>query len=296
MPARGHPGDSALTWLSFADQAQYLSAQNHQHETFKARWLWGQHLEAACADTGLYPGYCGVCGRATEFSFTVGSGGPVDLREEMDCGHCGLNARIRVVLHLLSRSAPPGDAARIYLTEQSTGLYRFVRANWPNVSGSEYFGEDLRPRWVPYLKHLVRQAEALRHEDVTALTFSNESLDFVVTCDVLEHVPAYRKALAEFARVLVPGGRLLLTVPFMEQSAETTVRARLRGDGSIEHLEEPDYHGDPVDPKGVLAFYNFGWDLLDEVRRAGFRDARWCLPWAPAEGLFPGLWILDARR
>ncbi|TVS14139.1 MAG: class I SAM-dependent methyltransferase [Wenzhouxiangella sp.] len=296
MAAPEQGAGTASSWPRFANLAEYRSALTDQQEVFKARWLWGQHLEAACAGTGSYPGYCGVCGRATEFSFTAGSGGPVNLREEMACSQCALNARIRVVLHLLSRNAPPGNTARIYLTEQTTLLYKFVRAHWPNVTGSEYFGEDMRPRLVQYLKHLVGQREALRHQDVTALTFSDESLDVIVSCDVLEHVPDYRAALAEFARVLVRGGRLLLTVPFMEQSADTTVRARLRDDGSIEHLEEPEYHGDPVDPNGVLAFYNFGWDLLEEVRKAGFRDARWCLPWAPAEGLFLGLWALEARR
>lgn len=83
---------------------------------------------------------------------------------------------------------------------------------------------------------------------------------------------------------------------FMDQSADTMVRARLRGDGSIEHLEEPEYHGDPVDPEGVLAFYSFGWDLLDAVRSAGFSEACWILPWVPAEGLFSGLWTLAASR
>ena len=283
-------------WPRFASQAEYQAALAAPEQTYAARWQWGRFLEATCDTPGRYRGYCGLCRQETEFAFTAGTGNPVNLREEMSCSQCELNARIRVVLHLLQAFSPPGGPERIYLTEQATRLYKFVRERWPQVIGSEFFDDSMQQRLTQYLTHLVSERELLRHEDVTALSFDSEALDVIISCDVLEHVPDYRQALAEFARVLQPGGRLLLTAPFMEQSADTTVRARLRDDGSIEHLEEPEYHGDPVDPEGVLAFYNFGWDLLDEVRASGFSEACWILPWAPDEGLFSGLWTLEAIR
>lgn len=286
----------SANWPRFESQAEYEAALERFQTRYAARWQWGQLLEASCTAPGRYPGYCSLCGRETDFNFTAGTGGAVNLREEMSCGKCGLNARIRVILHLLHEHVPPGDSARIYLTEQTTLLYKFVRERWPQVIGSEFFDDSLQQRLTLYLKHLLGERELLRHEDVTALSFDDQSLDVIISCDVLEHVPDYRRALVEFSRVLKPGGRLLLTVPFMDQSAVTTVRARMRDDGSIEHLEEPEYHGDPVDPDGVLAFYNFGWDLLDEVRDAGFSEACWLLPWAPVEGLFSGLWTLQAVR
>ncbi len=280
-------------WPRFATQAEYQKALTDFQARYAARWQWGQLMESVCSTPGRFPGFCSLCEKQTEFAFTPGA---ANLREEMTCASSNLNARIRVVLKLLKRFTPPGGPARIYLTEQTTHLYKFVRERWPQAVGSEYFDDSLRQRLTYYLKHLVSERERLRHEDVTALSFDDQSLDVIISCDVLEHVPDYRQALSEFARVLKPGGRLLLTVPFMDQSAETTVRARLREDGSIEHLEEPEYHGDPVDPDGVLAFYNFGWDLLSEVRAAGFSEACWILPWAPEEGLFSGLWTLQAVR
>ena len=72
------------------------------------------------------------------------------------------------------------------------------------------------------------------------------------------------------------------------------MRARVLADGGIEHLLEPEIHGDPV-AGGVLCYYHFGWDLLDALRAAGFRDATWHRVWSAREGLF-GLWTLVASR
>jgi SAM-dependent methyltransferase len=46
-----------------------------------------------------------------------------------------------------------------------------------------------------------------------AIPFSDESFDFIMATDVIEHVDDDHLALREIARVLRPGGTLLLTVP-----------------------------------------------------------------------------------
>lgn len=48
---------------------------------------------------------------------------------------------------------------------------------------------------------------------VTALPFDTASIDTVLCSQVLEHVPALNAALLELARVLRPGGYLLISVP-----------------------------------------------------------------------------------
>ncbi len=282
--------------VRFSSLEAYREALVECSEVFTARWLWGEHLEAACRHSGRYPGYCSLCASSTEFSFSAGMGEPVNLREELRCRDCGLSARARVAASLLKRACPPESEAKVYLTEQTTALYRHIRQTWSDVIGSEYFEEPARDRIQAFMRDNLGLDERLRFEDVTALSFADHTLDAIVSCDVLEHVPDYRAAAAEFARVLKSGGRLILTVPFLDQSHETLTRARILEDGHIEHLEEPEYHGDPLDPDGVLAFYHFGWDLLDTLRNSGFESAEWCLPWAPAEGIFSGQWTLLATR
>ena len=52
-------------------------------------------------------------------------------------------------------------------------------------------------------------------------------------------------------------------------SEKNIVRAVIR-DGEIHHLLPPEYHGDPLSAEGCLCFYDFGWELLEDLRAAGW--------------------------
>lgn len=93
--------------------------------------------------------------------------------------------------------------------------------------------------------------------DITALNFENNSIDLIVSSDVLEHVPEFDKALRETARVLKVGGAHLFTVP---PRAVTKKRAAIEA-GHVVHIEPPDYHLDPLSTDGILAFWDIGPDL-----------------------------------
>ncbi|MGA8622327.1 MAG: methyltransferase domain-containing protein [Candidatus Sulfotelmatobacter sp.] len=94
-------------------------------------------------------------------------------------------------------------------------------------------------------------------QDITALAIGNDSLDLIVSSDVLEHVPRLDKAFIETARVLRPGGAHLFTVP---PRAITRRRAEIVN-GKVNHLEPPEHHLDPLSPEGILAFWDVGPDL-----------------------------------
>ena len=54
-----------------------------------------------------------------------------------------------------------------------------------------------------------------QQEDATQLSFADGSVDFVSAISTIEHIPGDGdvRSMAEFARVLRPGGRLVVTVP-----------------------------------------------------------------------------------
>jgi len=50
-------------------------------------------------------------------------------------------------------------------------------------------------------------------DDAQALRFQNDSFDYVVSCECMEHVLSPQKMAREIARVLKPGGKFCLTTP-----------------------------------------------------------------------------------
>ncbi len=209
-------------------------------------------------------------------------------RESGACDDCGAITRIRLAAEWFHRAAANTAEPRVYLTEQLTPLYRVLRRSFPNIVGSEFTPSLLEQAKASakLMAYLLDPTAMIRHEDVCKLSFPDQSFDLLGSFDVLEHVPDYTKALGEFHRVLRDGGQVLLTAPFLNASPTTLVRARIEG-GNLVHIEPPEYHGNPTIPgDGVLCFYHFGWELLDALRKAGFRSVAMLDAWGEETALF----------
>jgi hypothetical protein len=185
-------------------------------------------------------------------------------RERLVCSQCMMNNRQRLVAKLVQQAAIESTHSRIYLMEQVTPIFEWVRnLHGTDVHGSEYLGYEYTGG---------ERINGIRHEDVMNLSFPDASFDLIVSNDVLEHIPDPEGALRECFRVLKPGGTVLATFPFHVANDKTRARARIAAN-EIEHLLPPQYHGNPVSSDGSLVFQDFGWDLLDVMRGAGFSSA-----------------------
>jgi Methyltransferase domain len=265
-----------LTFTSFAECQELLAANA---EIFRERRLMERHLEEQLGERqkDAFAGFCWVCSRPRRFVYDrkYSDGIHVNWRERLECPACRLNNRLRLSVQVIERVASRPEA--IYLTEQVTPLATCLAGRYRNLAMSEYLGDALASGST--------NRRGVRHEDVTALSFGDQSFDHVLSFDVLEHVPNYRQALAEFRRVLRDDGNLLLSVPFALLSEGNIVRARIAPDGSVDHLLPPEYHGDPVDPRGgILCYYHFGWELLENLKEVGFRSARIDAYWSEEYG------------
>ena len=73
-------------------------------------------------------------------------------------------------------------------------------------------GVDINPRNIELLKQRLPQHTVLEG-DVEALPFADGSFGTVLCTEVIEHIPDPSAALAEYRRVLGPGGVLIGSVP-----------------------------------------------------------------------------------
>ena len=277
---------------SFASYEAWQAELALHAERFNCRWRFEQALQAL-APEDRWEGWCALCEQNARFG--LGPGSDLNLREELVCSGCGMNARIRGALQILDTGIDRHDSD-LYITEQASPTYVWLQNNVDHVSGSEYANDAATLRALQdYFRNLGGNG-SIRFEDITSLSFGDASLDAIASFDVLEHVPDYGKALHEFARVLRPGGMLVITAPFISSLENTLVRARITSEGEIHHDLPAEYHGDPLGDAGILCFYHFGWDLLDTTRAAGFTDVSMVLPWSPGAGLLGHLWTLRAIR
>lgn len=107
------------------------------------------------------------------------------------------------------RHLPPGDRLRVLDLGTGLGYLAGVAARL----GHDAVGIDIAPRMIERAQERAAQLGLsidLRVADVDALPFPDGSFDAVTERNVLWTMPDPPEALAEIARVLRPGGHLLL--------------------------------------------------------------------------------------
>jgi SAM-dependent methyltransferase len=107
--------------------------------------------------------------------------------------------------------------------------------------------------------------DGVRCEDLEALTSADGSFDLVVTQDVFEHVLDPARGFREMARTLKPGGAHVFTIPWYSWK-DTRIRA-VREKGAVRHLVDPDYHRNPIDPRGSLVVPEWGRDFCEFIEK-----------------------------
>lgn len=257
-----------LLRLRFATHGEWLEFRRDQAAWLRQAADWADRLGDRAEPFHL-EGICDLCTQGTRYAATPrpqpeGAARAFKVRWPASalCG-CGLTNLDRLALRVLMDGT--AREARIYQVGHFSRVARWLRGRTPNLVTSQYEA-GRAPGEV---------ADGVRYEDVTALSFAEAELDAIVCLEVLEHVPHYLPALREMARTLRPGGRAVLSFPWLGgEQYEHLIRAEMREDGTIHHILPPEYHGDPAAPGGgILSFRAFGWKVLDEMREAGFARA-----------------------
>lgn len=130
---------------------------------------------------------------------------------------------------------------------------------------------------TPVSGHPDSDKDADIYWDGTRIPLPDESVDHVLMVEVLEHLFDPRLSLAEIRRVLRPGGRLLLTCPFMWPLHEEPYDYARYTPFAIQHLLEScgfeilqlTRTGTNVEALAVLCLND--WIERCRIRRKGFR-------------------------
>jgi SAM-dependent methyltransferase len=196
-------------------------------------------------------GYCHSCDQKVTFSSAYSW-----LRDHYLCPRCGSVPRERALSYCIALFAPAWQKMRIH---ESSPVLRGASLKL-KASASDYLGTYYFPDVPP-----GDTKNGNRCENLESLTFADDSIDLHVSQDVLEHVFHPDRAFREIARTLRPGGMHIFTVPLVNKEKPTEVCARLGPDGAIEHLREPEYHGNPISDQGALVVHRWGYDICDFI-------------------------------
>ncbi|PEC50266.1 SAM-dependent methyltransferase [Bacillus cereus] len=194
-------------------------------------------------------GYCVICEKETTFIEQNDW-----LRDHYVCFTCHSIPRQRALIHVLNTFFPKWGSYHIHESSPGGITTQLLIKNCKNYTYSQYFKNH----------PLGQYFQGIRCENLEDMTFPNESFDLFITQDVFEHVMEPSKAFKEIERVLKPGGAHVFTVPWYHILTKTLQRARIAKEG-IEYMEEPIYHGNPIDENGSLVTFDWGQDMIEYI-------------------------------
>tara|TARA_B100001059_G_scaffold113776_2_gene113947 strand:+ start:2374 stop:4221 length:1848 start_codon:yes stop_codon:yes gene_type:complete len=202
-------------------------------------------------------GTCPICDRKTRFKAVNDW-----YRDNLLCRRCKSIPRERAIMKTIDDLYP--NWRRCSLHESSPGKRgasaRLARG-CEDYTSSQFDPAIPLGEWDP--------TKSWQNENLEKQTFADERFDLVISQDVMEHVFDIDAAFREIARTLKPGGAHIFTTPLVNgPSAATRPAARLLEDGSIEYLEPPEYHGNPIDAEGSLVTWKYGYDIVDIIKEA----------------------------
>jgi SAM-dependent methyltransferase len=184
--------------------------------------------------------YCPIC----ENNFRQFLTGPDESRQNSKCPGCGSLERQRLLWLYLKN--------KLQIEKQNISLL--------NIAPDYAIQTKLRKlKNINYLSIDLGSDLAMERQDLTKLSFNDNSVDAILCYHVLEHIVDDKKALKELFRVLKSSGWAIIQTPF-EKDREKTLE-----DFSITSPEERKKVFGQNDHVRI-----YGLDYIERLRGAGF--------------------------
>jgi SAM-dependent methyltransferase len=207
----------------------------------------------AGSEAAAWNGFCPICRQETRFIAKYNW-----FRDHLICTSCpgGSVPRERALMKVIEEIVPNWRRQCIH---ESSPLNRGTSM----ILARECV--DYVPTHLFPCVALGENVNGVRCENLEQQTFKDATFDVVVTQDVMEHVFQPERAYQEIARTLKRGGVHIHTTPIYKDQVKTRICARRLLDGSVEHVEPPEYHGNPISESGSLVTVKFGYDIADLI-------------------------------
>lgn len=196
-------------------------------------------------------GYCSTCNRETSFLAKE-----TWLRDHFLCENCRSIPRERALMQIIEQYYP--DWRNLIIHESSPcnrGASVRLKKECKTYIPTQFFPNQ----------EIGSVHNGTRCENLEAMTFEDNSIDLHISQDVMEHIFHPAKAFQEIARTIKPGGAHIFTVPLVNKMKPSRLRATVAADGTIEHIETPMYHGNPINPQGSLVTMDWGYDIVKYI-------------------------------
>lgn len=210
-------------------------------------------IKGSQASQTLYNGLCNICGSDAGFEHSP----QLPPRESFFCVGCGSTSRDRMLLRALGLCLGRQNPVSEWPTERELVLL-------------ETSGYRANPRFLSRCFRYVNLIysgsadERCIMGDLSELPLRTDSVDFLLSSDVFEHVRREQPAWENVYRALKPGGTLILQVPCLGEFPETQIRVDVRKEGDV-HILPPEYHAEET-----LVYRYYGDDLLERLADMGF--------------------------
>jgi SAM-dependent methyltransferase len=198
-------------------------------------------------------GYCPCCDRSVVFvSYNNW------LRDYFICTNCKSIPRERALMLMIEKHYPNWKNLKIHETSPvNRGASLKLKRTCDFYSTSQYYPNEIQGIEI----------NGFRNENLENLTFPEQSFDIIVSQDVMEHIYNPDKAFREIARTLRPGGAHIFSVPLVNKHKPSEIWASLGKNGEPIFTHKPEYHGNPIDPKGSPVTMHWGYDIVDYIKK-----------------------------
>ncbi len=168
--------------------------------------------------------------------------------ENILCPACLSTARERLIIALLKSEIKISGKKILHFSPEKN-IYNFIKQH------NEVVTADIEPLFYKIID------DKIKNEDATRLSFAVNSFDVIIGNHILEHIPDDKKAIKEMYRVLKPGGRAILQVPY-----STTILTTLE----TPEINNPEKQSALYGQKDHVRIYQLQ-DYISRLQKAGFK-------------------------